>query len=95
MGNFLLPSMKKVPANQGVAMTWTALTGRKMQCKESQWHFPHKPPNGGEPTMRKGSHSEELVRIVAAMSKRKEYLSKIISRIARLRANLQIRSEQH
>ena len=48
MGNFLLPSgMKKVPPIRGVAVTWTALTGRKVQCEESQWHFPHKPPNGG------------------------------------------------
>ena len=30
-------------------MTWTALTGRKVR--------------GGEPTMRKGSYSEELVRM--------------------------------
>ena len=49
-------------------MTWTALTGRKVQCGESQWHFPHKPPNGWESTMRKGSYSEELVRIIAAMN---------------------------
>ena len=76
-------------------MTWTVLTGRKVQCEESQWHFPHKPPNGGEPTMRKGSYSEELIKIVAAMTKRKVYLAKIISRIARLRVKLQIRSEQH
>ena len=44
--------------SQGVAVTWTALTGG-----ESQWHIPHKPPNGEEPTMRKGSYSEELVKI--------------------------------
>ena len=25
--------------------------------------FPHKPPIGGEPTMRKGSYSEELIKI--------------------------------
>ena len=49
--------------SQGVAVTWTALTGRVVRCGESQWHNPHKPPNGGEPTMRKGSYSEELVKI--------------------------------
>ena len=48
--------------NQGAAVTWTDLTGRVVRCGESQWHFPHKPPNGGEPTMRKGSYSEELVK---------------------------------
>ena len=32
--------------SQGAAVTWTALTGRKVQCGESQWHFPHKLPNG-------------------------------------------------
>ena len=47
-------------------MTWTALTGRVVRCGESQWHIPHKPPNGGEPTMRKGSYSEELVFFVVA-----------------------------
>ena len=94
-GKLLASINEESPANQGVAVTRTALTGRKMQCEESQWHFPRKPPNGEEPTMRKGSYSEELVRIVAAMSKKKEYPSKIISRIARLRAKLQIRSEQH
>ena len=45
--------------SQGVAVTWTALTGRVVRCGESQWHFRHKPPIGGEPTMRKGSYSEE------------------------------------
>ena len=56
-------------ASQGVAVTWTALTGRVVRCGESQWHIPHKPPNGGgEPTMRKGSYSEELVRIVVVMN---------------------------
>ena len=45
--------------SQGAAVTWTALTVR---CGESQWHFPHKPPNGEEPTMRKSSYSEELVK---------------------------------
>ena len=50
------------PVKQGAAVTWTALTGRGVRCGESQWHFPHKPPNGGEPTMRKGSYSKELVR---------------------------------
>ena len=48
--------------NQGATVTWTALTGRGVRCGESQWHFPHKPPNGEEPTMRKGSYSEELVK---------------------------------
>ena len=50
------------PVKHGAAVTWTALTGRVVRCGESQWHFPHKPPNGGEPTMRKGSYSEELVK---------------------------------
>ena len=54
---------KDCRGSQGVAVTWTALTGTVVQCGESQWHFPHKPPNGGEPTMRKGSYSEELVKI--------------------------------
>ena len=44
-------------------MTWTALTGRKVQCGVSQWLCPHYLPNGGEPTMRKGSYSEELVKV--------------------------------
>ena len=80
-GKLLAAINEESPANQGVAVTWTALTGRKMQCEESWWHFPHKPPNGGEPTVRKGSYSEELVRIVAAMSRRKEYLPKTVCRI--------------
>ena len=33
---------------QGVTVTWTALTGRKVQCGESHWLFAHKPPDGGE-----------------------------------------------
>ena len=49
--------------SQGVPVIWTALTGRVVRCGESQWHIPHKPPNGEEPTMRKGSYSEELVKI--------------------------------
>ena len=32
--------------SQGAAVTWTALTGRVVQCGESQWPFPHKPPTG-------------------------------------------------
>ena len=50
-------------ASQGVAVTWTALTGRVVRCGESQWHIPQNPPNVGEPTMRKGSYSEELVKV--------------------------------
>ena len=56
------PICSNLSRKQGVAVTWTALTGRKVQCGESQWHFPHEPPNGREPTMRKGSYSEELVK---------------------------------
>ena len=51
----------------GAAVTWTALTGRVVRCGESQWHFPRKPPSGGEPTMRKGSYFEKLVKSVACI----------------------------
>ena len=54
---------KDCRGSQGAAVTLTALTGRVVQRGESQWHIPHKPPNGEEPTMRKGSYSEELVKI--------------------------------
>ena len=44
-----------------------------VRCGEKS---PHKPPmKGGEPTMRKGSYSEELVRVIVATkacSKRRE-----------------------
>ena len=34
-------------------MIWTALTGRKVQCGESQWYFPHKTPK------EKGAHDAQ------------------------------------
>ena len=49
--------------SQDVAVTWTALTGIVVRCGEGQWSIPHKHPNGREPTMRKGSYSEELVKV--------------------------------
>ena len=48
-GKLLAAINEESPANQGVAVTWTALTDRKMQCEESQRHFQHKPRTGGSP----------------------------------------------
>ena len=41
------PVFTRGSTKQGVAVTWTALTGKLVLCGESQWHFPHKPPNVG------------------------------------------------
>ena len=69
IGNSRCQLVEEGPASKGVAVTWTALTGRKVQCEERQWHFPHKHPKGREPTMRKGSYSEELVNVAAMNTK--------------------------
>ena len=39
--------------SQGVAVTWTALTGRVVRCGESQWHIPPQTPE------RKGAHDQQ------------------------------------
>ena len=56
-------------------MTWTALTGRVVQCGESQWHFPHKPPNRGGAHDAQGLVLRRVGKIVVATkagSKRRE-----------------------
>ena len=56
-------SIKDCRGSQGVAVTWTALTGRRCGAGKASGTSRIKPPEQGEePTMRKGSYSEELVK---------------------------------
>ena len=89
------PICSKFAHKQGVAVTWTALPGRKVQCGESQWHFPHKPPNGGGAHDAQGLLLRRVDQVVVAMntkgidaptamleaSRRKIYLSKTACKI--------------
>ena len=69
--HFFVTQLCRTKSSQGVAMTWTALTGRRCGAGKSSGTSrttpPSSPPEQGEggPTMRKGSYSEELVKHVA------------------------------
>ena len=65
----LINLLEICPVKQGAAVTWTALTGRRCTAGKAKGSPAQTfERGGGEPTMRKGSYSEELVRIVAAMN---------------------------
>ena len=64
---FFVTQLCRTKSSQGAAMTWTALTGRRCGAGKASGTSRTNPPeqDGEEPTMRKGSYSEELVKHVA------------------------------